>query len=356
MNIFINRTERRLRAGWRLLIHLGLNYFGLGVIRLLPVFAMAAVLMLLGQLPFSPFSDSRALSQAMLVKFQEQPVLLLLARLLMLPLLLGVYALLAKLLDRRRWGDYGLRLSRPWWRDFTFGLSLGGVLMASVFLVEWALGWVKVTAYLENRQPEYSTWFLLGLALINYVFVGVSEELFSRGYQLRNLAEGLNLPRIGKRGAVIIAYIVTSSFFGLMHLGNANASWVSSVNIALAGLMLGLGFVLTGDLAIPIGLHISWNFFQGNVFGFPVSGGDNGLALIGVQQLGPVAWTGGAFGPEGGLVGVIAMLLSLAAIWGWVRWTRGRAALQTGLAEYTPAKSGKEQAAPELAGAEATLS
>jgi len=150
---------------------------------------------------------------------------------------------------------------------------------------------------------------------------------------LINLAEGLNHHRIGKRNALLLAYGISSLVFGLLHLGNPNANWVSVLNISLAGLFLGLGMVLTGSLAIPIGLHITWNFFQGNVFGFPVSGIQAGASVIATQSVGPAWLTGGVFGPEGGLLGLGAMLIGILLILLWVR-RRGNLNLDVDLAQY----------------------
>ena len=156
----------------------------------------------------------------------------------------------------------------------------------------------------------------------------------TRGYLLRNLAEGLNFKRIGPRTALIAAYIISSLIFGGLHAANPNASLTSTLSIALAGLFLGLGFVLTGELAIPIGLHISWNFFQGNVFGFPVSGAYAGPSFIAIQQAGPAWATGGAFGPEAGVIGLAAILLGCGLTLWWVRRRTGQLRMQTELAEY----------------------
>jgi hypothetical protein len=83
--------------------------------------------------------------------------------------------------------------------------------------------------------------------------------------------------------------------------------------------------VLTGQIALSIGLHFTWNFVQGNVFALPVSGRiTHATSLFAVQQAGPELWTGGAFGPEAGLLGVLAALVGTGAIVLWVRWRYGR--------------------------------
>nr|MBA2443678.1 CPBP family intramembrane metalloprotease [Rubrobacter sp.] len=148
------------------------------------------------------------------------------------------------------------------------------------------------------------------------------------------IAEGLNYPALGPKGAIVAAWIISSAFFGALHAVNPNATLISTTNIALAGIMLGAGYVLTGQLAIPIGLHITWNFFQGNVFGFPVSGIETiGATFVETEQSGPALWTGGAFGPEAGLIGISAMLLGILLTLLWIRARTGKLGLHTPLSE-----------------------
>ena len=218
--------------------------------------------------------------------------------------------------------------------DLTFGLALGAMLMTGIFLVEISFGWIRVEGAFESRLPGTPFWIALALPATIFLCVGVYEELFSRGYQLLNMAEGLNYPFLGPKGAIAAAWILSSSIFGFLHLGNPNATLLSAFNIALAGLLLGAGYVLTGQLAIPIGLHVTWNFFQGTVFGFPVSGlGPVGASFLEIEQAGPDLWTGGAFGPEAGLMDPVATLLGISLITLWVRLRQGRAGIYTALAE-----------------------
>jgi membrane protease YdiL (CAAX protease family) len=208
--------------------------------------------------------------------------------------------------------------------------------MTSIFLAERAAGWVTIAGMF--RQGDSGLPFAIAILAPLFLFlcVGVYEELLARGYLLRNLAEGFNGPGIGPRAALVLAWALSSALFGLAHAANPNATAVSTISVALAGLFLGLGYVLTGELAIPIGLHITWNFFQGNVYGFPVSGAAPRQAtFIAIEQRGPEIWAGGAFGPEAGLIGLVALLVGSLLIVLWVRLRRGAVRLRTSLAIYS---------------------
>jgi uncharacterized protein len=219
--------------------------------------------------------------------------------------------------------------------------------MSGVFLVQFAFGWVTVTGSFESGVPGAPFVLAVLLPLAVFLCVGVYEEALSRGYQLTNLAEGLNYPALGgPKGAVVMAWVITSGIFGFLHLGNPGASFISTTNIALAGILLGVGYVLTGQLAIPIGVHITWNFFQGNVFGFPVSGLEGlGATFLSTETSGPKLWTGGVFGPEAGLLVPIAIAVGSVAIFLWVKLRHGRASILASIAEAPEER-------PELAGGE----
>jgi hypothetical protein len=248
------------------------------------------------------------------------------------------------LLDRRPLADYGLHIERGWWLDLGFGLALGALLMGGIFVVQWAAGWITITDILHTATPGQSFWLAIIPPLVLFLSVGFYEEALVRGYLLRNLAEGLNFAAIGGRGALLLAWVLSSALFGLLHAGNPNATAISTSYLIMAGVFLGLGYLLTGQLAMPIGIHITWNFFQGNVFGFPVSGGDfRNATFLAIEQGGPELWTGGAFGPEAGLLGLAAMLVGCLLTLLWVRWRQGSIGLQLALAE-PPARTAAQPA------------
>jgi membrane protease YdiL (CAAX protease family) len=329
LGLFLEEGRRRPRALWRLL-----GQFAAFVAATVLFTSLLAIIWFF-------VSSPEAVSVRAARFATGSPALLFISSLAsLLSTFLSVW-LAGRFLDRRPFADFGFHLCGRWWLDFLFGTVLGALLMTGVFVVELGLGWVTITGTFEAVEP--GTPFALGVLLPIGIFlcVGVYEETLSRGYQLRNAAEGLNHPALGPRLAVLLAWVLSSIFFGALHLANPNASAVSTFNIVIAGLMLGFGYVLTGELAIPIGLHITWNFFQGAVFGFPVSGlKPVGATFSSVEQGGPVLWTGGSFGPEAGLLGPAAMILGGSLMALWVRLRSGKVAIHTPIAEGSDRPAG----------------
>ncbi|WP_430504086.1 CPBP family intramembrane glutamic endopeptidase [Haloparvum sp. PAK95] len=223
-----------------------------------------------------------------------------------------------RFLDRRRLRDFGLRLDRDWWVDCAFGLALGAGLQAAVFGVGWLAGWFRVTAAFVSDGS-----FAVGFAsvLVLFLSVGIYEELVARGWLLTNLAEGLRFA--GETIAVAVAVAVSAGVFGVAHAVNPGATTLSTGIISLAGVFLALGYVLTGELAIPIGVHVTWNLFQGAVFGFGVSGLSLPATVLETEPTGPKLLTGGSFGPEAGVLGLAAIVVGCGATVGWVWWRTG---------------------------------
>ena len=214
-------------------------------------------------------------------------------------------AITARYLDRRPLADFGLTFDRHGWRSLALGLILGAALMLLIFAAEYVSGMLVVTGFVVRNLAGVGLGLALIFSLVKVLCVGVYEECFSRGYLLRNLADGINLPA---------AVILTSAIFALLHATNDNASVMSTLGLFVNGLLFAAAVLATGRLSAAIGLHISWNLFEGVVLGFPVSGDKEGASLIGIHQLGPPIVTGGAFGPEAGVIGIAASLLGIVAL------------------------------------------
>jgi membrane protease YdiL (CAAX protease family) len=227
-------------------------------------------------------------------------------------LLAAVLAVLAM----RRWaagpslGDLGLRLGAGWLGDLTFGLALGPMLFLVILLLELAVGWVRV-------EPGSIGPAGFGLALLTFVCVGAAEEVLIRGYTLQVLERAW-----GTGGAVG----ASAAIFALLHIANPDAGLTAVVGLAAAGLLFAYAYLTTRALWLPIGLHVSWNLSEGPIFGFPVSG-LAGAGLLRTRVDGPELVTGGSFGPEAGLAGLLVVGLSFLAIGAWHRRCARRSAV-----------------------------
>jgi hypothetical protein len=218
--------------------------------------------------------------------------------------------------------ELGIVPAPGFWGELAFGLALGVVLMTAIFAVEYAAGWVRIdaVAYTRTRGETFGAAALRMAGVFGCV--AFYEELVSRGYLLRALAQGFVGRRIRAPIALTLGVLASSLLFAMGHADNPNASVVSTVNILIAGIVLALPYVLTGRLAASIGFHATWNYFQSTVYGFPTSGFEASASALHIQQGGPTAWTGGAFGPEAGIVGLVALAVAAAII----LWTHRRRA------------------------------
>ncbi|MFZ5856548.1 MAG: CPBP family intramembrane glutamic endopeptidase [Chloroflexota bacterium] len=282
--IFLSPEEPRLRAGWRLLIQT----------------AMMLV-----------FTVIVSIGMAPLILVLEGSALLILSQVAELIVLGASIFIARRFLDKRSVESLGLRLDGFVAKDLLVGIGITFVIMGLIYLAMSAVGWITFEGFAWQFEPIPTVMGGVLTFLVVFLFVGWNEELLSRGYHLQTIASGTNL---------FWGVVLSSAVFGLLHLGNPNATWVSALGIFFAGLFLAYGYLRTGQLWLSIGLHIGWNFFEGVVFGFPVSGLDI-YRLTRIQVHGPEMWTGGAFGPEAGLIVLPALLVGAGLIF---LYTRGR--------------------------------
>lgn len=182
--------------------------------------------------------------------------------------------------------------------DIALGLLIGFVIMFSGFIILILTNQLQfVDIHLKVSDLLYS----MGL----FVFVAIAEEVFARGYILRNLMVSFNK---------YIALVISALLFSLMHLANPNISIISLFILFLSGLVLGLSYLYTKNLWFPIALHFSWNFFQGTIFGFNVSG-MNTYKLIETKYTTANNWNGGKFGFEGSILAVLVIICALTVIY-----------------------------------------
>lgn len=208
--------------------------------------------------------------------------------------------MMTRFVNQKPPGAIGLFLHPRLFSDLGAGLLLGFLMMAGIFCVELAAGFVSVV----ERQPTLGAASAgLGSLAVDFTLAGTLEELLFRGYPFQTLMQGIGF---------LPASLLVSGLFALAHGFNPGMTWLASFNIFLAGLWLSVAYMRTRSLWFPIALHIGWNFSQSAIFSFPTSGIDfSARALFVLEQHGPDWLTGGGFGPEGGLVATLALLLGM---------------------------------------------
>lgn len=200
-------------------------------------------------------------------------------------------------------------------RGLALGTAVGLVLIGAVVATLWLAGWLRWVPAAEPGSP-FLRGAVLALLLAPAAF---TEELLFRGYPFQLVAR-----RFGG-GAAIVA---TSVVFAVVHAANPNADALSLLNIGFAGALLGLAYWRTRSLWFATGVHFGWNWTMA-VSDLSVSGLPLGMPGFDPRVSGPEVLTGGAFGPEGGLLVTLASLAGIVWLWRSDRPTRTLGADET---------------------------
>lgn len=282
MKVFVNR-HKEVRSGWAIALALGAFF----VLQVAYGLVLSALLRLL---PYTPAVVRRAASLLYTTFALQMASSLTMA---------AVATVCFMLLYKKPLAQLGLALRGAPGR-FLAGCAFGAAAIAAVFALLVLAGWVRVQQVQPGQLASANFWLWLWV----FALVALGEEMLYRGF----IMQALKTTR--SRGAV---YGVSALLFSLMHAANPGFGPLALFNIALVGLLFALLAEITGSLWAPIGFHFMWNFLQGNVFGLGVSGVQTG-AVVTVWQSGPRVFTGGGFGPEGGLVATGVLLICLVAL------------------------------------------
>jgi hypothetical protein len=204
----------------------------------------------------------------------------------------------------------GLPLDAVAARQWSTGLALGGALIAMDVAIVAHFGSVQfhlhMTSHMLLRAVAVTTLLLAGALM---------EELSFRGYPFQKLTEAFG---------AFWAVVALSALFGAMHLWNPDAQgWMSwgFVNTLAVGVLFAIARIRSGSLWFSFGLHFGWNFFQGEVFGLPVSGLREFSTVVTATVHGSPALTGGGYGPEASAICSIVMVVGFPLLW-WLSSTR----------------------------------
>jgi membrane protease YdiL (CAAX protease family) len=185
-------------------------------------------------------------------------------------------------------------------REFGVGAAFGwGGMTASVLPIA-IFGGMTITFW---TGPKQFGLLLLDLAIL--LVAALAEEVAFRGYPFQRLIEAMG---------PTMATLVVSAIFALEHLANPDATLASTLVTVLAGWLLALAYLRTRALWLPWGLHFAWNASMGALFGLPVSGLRIFSPVVSTNAHGPIWLTGDGYGPEGGLVTALVLLVGLGVL------------------------------------------
>jgi membrane protease YdiL (CAAX protease family) len=183
-------------------------------------------------------------------------------------------------------------------KDMVKGIFLGFIIMFLGFAILYFTNQIQI----QKIDFDVNSFFA---GLFVFIFVSITEEVLVRGYILKNLLASFNN---------YIALFISAVIFSILHLGNPFMDFFSFVQLILAGILLGIPYVMTRKLWFSIALHFSWNFFQGTIFGFNVSGNQQ-YSIIQTKFNTATIWNGGYFGFEGSVLCLLFQLMAIFFVW-----------------------------------------
>lgn len=200
----------------------------------------------------------------------------------------------------------GLKLDATWYRHLLLGFLFCTVQIAIVVLGMYLSG--GVTFALNPQGGMQSV--LLGLYV--FLFAALLEELLFRGFIFQRLIAGL-----GQWPPLVGMALIFAAGHATNPEVNQDTIVLASLDIFLVAIVFGLAFIKTQSLALPVGLHLGWNWAQGNLFGFNVSGYQHEGLLTPTLTDQPAWITGAGFGPEATVFAVVSELIVIALLLRW---------------------------------------
>ena len=217
-------------------------------------------------------------------------------------IILFLFMFWVKVIEKNALSSLGF-VKRNWLKYLAWGILLSLVQMGVIALVYQVSG---IGYFVLNELSIEPLLFILGLFPF-WLLQGGTEEVATRGWLLTRIAARTNLP---------LAIAISSSLFGILHMGNAGVTFLSVLNIILDGVLAGLLFIYTDSIWLVVAQHGTWNYVQGNLLGFQVSGtGADASIFSFTMGDGPDWLTGGAFGAEGSIITTLVLLVSLVIVY-----------------------------------------
>ncbi len=234
-----------------------------------------------------------------------------LLRLLLLFFTVGLIIGAAVYLDKRPVRGYGLEISRGWMFDLLAGVVIGGMIPAVAVSLGVVGGWIAVVEPRFSLTASYLR--KIWLSVVTIIGIAVVEELVFRGYVLTNAIEGLDLRWMSETMTIAVAWSISAVLFAITHPA---PTLVDGLHFLSAGLLLGLAYLASGQLGLPIGIHAGFNFVSGHVF--PIAS-DPSVTVISLSVSGPTWLTG-----QSGLIQTGLLIPAALGMLGFLWWRTDR--------------------------------
>ena len=217
-------------------------------------------------------------------------------------IILFLFIFWVKVIEKNALSSLGF-VKRNWLKYLGWGIMFSLVQMGVIALIYQISG---IGSFELNELSLEPILFILGLFPF-WLLQGGTEEVATRGWLLTRIAARTNLP---------LAIAISSSLFGILHMGNAGVTFLSVLNIILDGVLAGLLFIYTDSIWLVVAQHGTWNYVQGNLLGFQVSGtGADASIFSFTMGDGPDWLTGGEFGAEGSIITTLVLLISVVIVY-----------------------------------------
>jgi membrane protease YdiL (CAAX protease family) len=209
-------------------------------------------------------------------------------------------ALALRIWERAHLPALGLFWTAASWRHFVIGFGGGAGAAALVLGVPLLAGGAEFTA--SGEDPTWSAFLFVTVVLL---LGAVSEEVLFRGYAFQVM-----VPAFGQWATVLPMGVL----FGVAHSSNEAVSNLALANTVAWGVLLGYAVLRSGDLWLAIGLHFGWNWTL-PVFGVNISGFKIRVTSYTLRWKIGELWSGGDYGPEGGLFCTVVLGALIAFLW-----------------------------------------
>ena len=213
---------------------------------------------------------------------------------------IAVSIIFCRCVEKRSFKSMGI-FKKGFGAEYLVGLLIGFVMFALAVAICVMTGTLEIKGWSSDLSFGWLVVFFIG-----FLIQGMSEELLCRSYFMVSLARRQNL---------LVAIILNSLVFALLHLGNSGLSLLALVNLMLFGIFASVYFIKRGSVWGIGAIHSMWNFAQGNVFGIKVSGmGLSESLLTSNSTATGTLVNGGAFGLEGGIAVTIVLIVAIVLI------------------------------------------